>query len=401
MGKKYTTSRNRKVIFGIALSLMAFAGGTPSVSHAEYTDIGVQEEKSIASKSIQKLKDSNTVTILSNKNLERIQKEIMDANPSLIDKEEAVKEGKDRFLHPVMFFDFKGNVHYAGNLGDGYISLSKSAMNFMNQYRSSDDSSQNMRGNKAEDIYNNSEIAFNLAHESAHWENKEKYHAETEEEIKQELDADKKAVDYLERTQYYGIGGGLIDFYRYEELKESYSYKPMKNNIHLTDSERYEYLADRIKEDSNGMLTIKKSGEATYGKDKFNNIGFAPSKKGEVDSSERTMYVVGQIAFAIKHDVWDLGSARIKTQDDVFGNGNQNIVLAVKNPLVSSSSLSLDGKSTVKVKSKVKVIDKFNISKKRANELLFLLSSSKDTSFLKGATSEETYFVNLMLYLAG
>lgn len=384
MKNKNSMNKTRKLLLGVLCSSAIFFGFTSSVSHAEYTDISIQEEKSISSKSIQKLKDSNTVTILSNKNLERIQKEIMDANPSLLGKEDHT----ERFLKPVMFFDFKGNVHYAGNLNDGYIALSKSAMQFMNQYSVSDDSQQNMRENNPEDIYNNSEIAFNLAHESAHWENKEKYHAESEEETKQEQEADKKAVDYLARTSFYGIGGGLIDFSRYEALKEMHNYKPMKKNIHLSDNERFQYLSDRIKEDSKEVLTIKKSGEATYGKERFNNTGFAPSKKGEVNFSERTMYVVGQISFAMKNNVWDLESARIKTQDEVFKNGSQDIVLAVKNPL------SLDRKG-------IKVIDKFNISKKRANELLSLLSSSKDTSFLKNATSEETYFVNLMLYLVG
>ena len=90
------------------------------------------------------------------------------------------------------------------------------------------------------------------------------------------------------------------------------------------------------------------------------------------------MYVAGQIAFAIKYGVWNDRDMDILTQDDLFHNRNQRIVLVVNNPKTGG----------------YKIIDKFDIKKSRYMEIM-VAEIKGDKAFFNSMNEEEKYFLSL------
>ncbi|MBQ9615486.1 MAG: hypothetical protein IJR38_04030, partial [Selenomonadaceae bacterium] len=103
----------------------------------------------------------------------------------------------------------------------------------------------------------------------------------------------------------------------------------------------------------------------------------------DVIPEERTMYVAGQIAFAIKYGVWNKKNLIVTTHDDAFGTrGWKFIVLAVNNPKTGG----------------FKVIDKFYIKPDRFY-VIYQGFLENDASVLNHLNEEEEYFLQLISYI--
>ena len=297
-----------------------------SVSEARFTDISIAEERRRASETIAEImNDPTVIAIKDNPALLRIQKEIVDGNKGILWFRDA---NHDYGLRPVKEIEYAmdGRKYRikAFTVGDGRIYISSGYLNFENANMNG---SMIMRSNHPSSIYNNSAIASTIGHEIAHWKNNQLYNCSDKQEIQFEDQADLSSCDYMDGTLAYGYGGDLITGYRSLAGEKTLRV----DSVHSSVDEGYRNIASYINRVSKGRIKIDIKGNCTFdGKPiaLLNNSKMAPhSNVLEVVAEERTMYVAGQIAFAIKYGVWNNRNIDILTQDDLFHNRNQRIVL--------------------------------------------------------------------------
>ena len=362
--------------YAIGLSGSVLDKSLFSVSEARFSDISIAEERRLATESIAKTRNDPTViAIKDNPALLRIQKEIVEGNKGVLWFRDA---NHDYGLRPIKEIEYVVNDKAfrvrAYNGGDGHIFISSGWLMVENANMNG---SMVMRSNHPSSIYNNSAIAFTVGHEIAHWKNNQLYHRTDKQDVQFENQADLSACEYMDGTMAYGYGGNLISLYR-----------SLTGNEGIVDSKHepvdvsYQKIANYINRASNGRIKIDIKGNCTFdGKPiaLLNNSKMAPhSNVLEVVAEERTMYVAGQIAFAIKYGVWNVKNMDILTQDDLFHNGNQRIVLVVNNPKTGG----------------YKIIDKFDIKRSRYMEIM-VAEIKGDKAFFNSLNEEEKYFLSL------
>ncbi len=379
--------RLHKSLLGKALSVLPILamvlsfGLDASVSEARFVDISVAEERRGAQEELTKLRNApNVVSIKTNPALTRIQKELVDANPNVL----WFEDGKhDYFLKPIQEITYNDNTGYSHNASDGYIFINTADLRYANGIYPG----MSSRPNNAWNIYNNSELAFTIAHEIGHWKNVEKVRCSTSERVSFENNADMTALEILDGTTFYGYGGALIEWSRGMQTMTDVVRNDKK---HASPQTRFNATADYVSRASNGRIKIDSKGNCTYdGKPIFlaNKSKQVPVPMGDspvidVIQEERTMYVAGQIAFAIKYGVWNEKNLIVTTHDQVFGTkGWDFVVLAVKNPKSGG----------------IKVIDKFLIKKDRSVEIIAGVMN-KDAKVIKSLNDEERYFAQLLIY---
>ena len=371
-----------KALFVLPILAMVLSFGLDaSVSEARFVDLSVAEERRIVQQEITKLKnDPNVTAIKSNPDLTRIQKEIVNANPNVL----WFEDGRhDYFLRPIQEMTRSDDDGSSFNLGDGYIFINTADLRYINGIYPA----MSGRPNNPWNIYNNSELAFVIAHEIGHWKNTEKARCSAEERISYENSADRASLELTEGTAFYGYGGELIEMSRNISTADVQDLKNDKN--HASPQTRFNATADYVSRASNGRIKIDIKGNCTYdGKpiflaNKSKQVPFhANSPVIDVIQEERTMYVAGQIAFAIKYGVWNEKNLIVTTHDQVFGTkGWDFVVLAVKNPKSGG----------------IKVIDKFLIKKDRSVEIIAGIMN-KDAKVIKSLNDEERYFAQLLIY---
>ena len=373
-----------KALFVLPILAMALSFGlSTSVSEARNMDISVAEERKIAQNRLLELKNSSNVeSIKTNPVLTRIQKEIVDANPNIL----WFEDGKhDFFLRPIQEITYNDDTGYSFNAGDGYIFINKAHLRYANGIYPA----MSGRPNNPWNIYNNSELASTIAHEIGHWKNAEKYYCSANEEITYENNADIASLELLEGTAYYGYGGELIDWYRHVSTSDEEEIRNDKR--HASPQTRFNATADYVSRASNGRIKIDIKGNCTYdgkpiflaNKSKQVPVPFGDSPVIDVIQEERTMYVAGQIAFAIKYGVWNTDNLIVTTHDYAFGTKGWNfIVLAVNNPKSGG----------------FKVIDKFLITPERF-KVIYKAFLENDSSIASSLNDEEKYFLQLIYYI--
>ena len=354
-----------------------------SVSEARFVDLSVAEERRIVQQEITKLKnDPNVTAIKSNPDLTRIQKEIVNANPNVL----WFEDGRhDYFLRPIQEMTRSDDDGSSFNLGDGYIFINTADLRYINGIYPA----MSGRPNNPWNIYNNSELAFVIAHEIGHWKNTEKARCSAEERISYENSADRASLELTEGTAFYGYGGELIEMSRNISTADVQDLKNDKN--HASPQTRFNATADYVSRASNGRIKIDIKGNCTYdgkpiflaNKSKQVPVPFGDSPVIDVIQEERTMYVAGQIAFAIKYGVWNTDNLIVTTHDYAFGTKGWNfIVLAVNNPKSGG----------------FKVIDKFLITPERF-KVIYKAFLENDSSIASSLNDEEKYFLQLIYYI--
>ena len=363
--------------YAIGLSDSVLDRSLFSVSEARFVDISIAEEREGALKSIAKHRnDPAFVAIKDNPALTRMQKEIVEGNKDILWFRDA---NHDYGLRPIKEIEYAMNGRVfrteAFNSGDGYIFVSTGYLMLENANMNG---SMIMRSNHPSSIYNNSAIAFTVGHEIAHWKNSQLFHRTNKQDVQFENQADLSACDYMDGTMAYGYGGELISLSRVLAGKETC----VVDAVHAPIDVAYRNISNYITQASNGRIKIDLKGNCTFdGKPiaLLNNSKMAPhSNVLEVVAEERTMYVAGQIAFAIKYGVWNVKNMDILTQDDLFHNGNQRIVLVVDNPKTGG----------------YKIIDKFDIKRSRYMEIM-VAEIKGDKAFFNSMNEEEKYFLSL------
>ena len=354
-----------------------------SVSEARLADVSIAEERRIATESIAETRNDPTViSIKDNPVLLRIQKEIVEGNKGILWFKDA---NHDYGLRPVKEIEYAMNgreyLAEAHTVGDGYIFISTG---YLMQENANMNGSMVMRSNRPSSIYNNSAIAYTIGHEIAHWKNNQLYHRTEKQDIQFENQADLSSLDYMDGTFAHGYGGGLISYYRTLAGRKNL----YLDSVHASVDERYRNIANYITQVSKGRIKIDMKGNCTYdGKPlvALNNSKMAPhSNVLEVVAEERTMYVAGQIAFAIKYGVWNKNHIYVATQDDILHNKSKKIVMLVDNPKAGG----------------YKIIDKFDINEAQY-EKIALSVMFNDTNYLNSLNDEGKYFAQIFKWGMG
>ena len=372
-----------KLFFSAALFLLYSA--SPSPTEARWGDLSLWDEKVQTEQFL--LEELNNPTkvesVKDNPDLLRIQREIVNANPGVLwFKGKNVHDYGLRPIQEIKRADQKGSSY---NSGDGFIYVTHDDLLYMNgiyPYAT-------RRKNDPWHVYNNSQIAFTIAHEIAHWKNPEKYYRTDKEQVVFENNADRTALELLEAPAYHGYGGALIEWYRSSNVMRKEEIENDKE--HAAPQTRFKAAADYVKRASNGRVKIDLKGNCTYDgkpiflarKSKQVPTPFGDNPVIDVIPEERTMYVAGQIAFAIKYGVWNKKNLIVTTHDDAFGTrGWKFIVLAVNNPKTGG----------------FKVIDKFYIKPDRFY-VIYQGFLENDASVLNHLNEEEEYFLQLISYI--
>ena len=370
-------------VIGVSLGIDTGLVDENKIQHSEarWANTSISEERTRARNHIQDL--SRQYVLKDNPDLNRIYNEIISANPSTL----WMEDGRhDYFLRPIKEIDSGLSMSETANYGDGYIIVTRGTINHLNAVAPF---SSLRNKNLPSCIYNNSSVAETFAHEIAHWKQIYNVSRSNKESIAIENEADLMALEYFDNTTLYGYGGALISDYRASFLGDS------KIDVrHDTSEHRYKAVANYISRVSNGRVKIDERGNCKIdGKDiDFgNDSSIAPKAPGDYGAigAERTMFVAGQIAYAIKHGIWNLDNIAIISQGEMFSDLKNNIsmrdatVLAIKNPRTGQ----------------LKIIDKFFVSVDKAYKIKSALFT-KNWEFFNSLNEEETYLGSI-LCLAG
>ena len=259
--------------------------------------------------------------------------------------------------------DWEDSAEGGHNYGGGYISLTKGSM-LVNNATKFGEAEYNPHP-KDYNIYARSAIASDYAHETGHWYYDDALSlpqwGQTPEKTKKdekavEARADAFGIRLLENVPQFSVGGDMIAISRQAEqigwVEEQES--------HSTSAERYEATYNYIQKMSNYRISYKKDN-LPY-KEHYVNIANASSfyiadkngKKWEINvpvqydpevknnrrnelyySADRAKYVMGQVAWAIKNNVWDKEHVFITNGYEVFNDLPQDldvgVIIAKKN----------------------------------------------------------------------
>ena len=318
-------------IFVTLTMLMMFIG---SVSAAPYI---TPEQEQIAGKGQMDLSRVSYVPEVPA--LTQIQNTIMAKNPSL----KHYVSDSVRGIHPVHLLVTKNQQVNAHSLPGGHIFLSDALVKaFMyksyNPYTGKTSGVEKTLGN-AYEIYGHSAIAATMAHEFAHWERNffqgevdvlDKFMnepskkavygmlyrgngagfvgelnglAKTSAALKsiqqyvynEEVQADLKALEYLDRTDEYSTGSLIYLFNRLKD-ETTASLTP-----HPTAAVRSVAVRNHIKTISNGRVTLDESGRMSLDGKLFLGTGYLP-ERSDVTNYDRTSYVAGQLAKCVRYN---------------------------------------------------------------------------------------------------
>lgn len=340
----------------VALSVVLEVVLSFGKAEARIHDIPVSSEKFHAKNYVEALyTDDKIESVSTDEDVLRIQKEIVDANPNVLWFEDGEH---DFFIRPVMVVNYKNKTQKAQNLLDGYITISNGMIDLCN----------GKNCNKSENIYNNSKIAFILAHEMGHWHNVEPASKTPAQSRDYENKADSVALKFVGNTPFHGYGGALMNFSK----KAVKAVKTKENASHDSDAVRFKLVKEATEKASKNRVKVNAKGNCTV-----DGKGIcAPAIGDEVSSVDRTLYVAGQIASAIENGLWKKENVRIVEQDSIFHNGSKNLAMIV-----------VDGDS-------FKLIDKFNVTAEHLDKVKNALWIEQFFGFNK-STDEDRYFLNL------
>lgn len=142
--------------------------------------------------------------------------------------------------------------------------------------------------------------------------------------LRTEEQADAKGLDFIENIPQWGTGNAAIFFHRLWALESREKTGKDTSNPHSSTELRLQRVFDKMKEDSNGRVEIKHDRLFVDGK-LFMGTGLLPAKE-DVTAQDRTYYVAGQLATAIKHGILKKDTVNIRTQNDITKNKNLNLV---------------------------------------------------------------------------
>lgn len=199
---------------------------------------------------------------------------------------------------------------------------------------------------KGYNFYTRGTVAFVLAHEFGHYANEDylrmydKQYAsnllfsvfgaktgETQQLIKKEAkklidrlntrqmslrteeQADQKALRYMENMKFYSIGNGAIFFSRLEKLESAHHVKQPWLTPHSETAIRLQRVLEHMQKISDGRIEFRENRLYLDGQ-LFNGTGLLPVK-ADVTAQDRTYFVAGKIAEAMKRGLWNPANAEL------------------------------------------------------------------------------------------
>lgn len=183
-----------------------------------------------------------------------------------------------------------------------------------------------VRSNKPRNIANNSSIAAIFAHECAHFARedwKRASYRETRGTYKAELAADALGMDFLSNTPEYSPGSAIT-----VRLRNSDTQYSQNTGRHPSNATRIEKERAILRKMSKGRVVVEQDGRTSIDGRLLNGTGFLPDSE-DSDSIERTLYVAGQIASAIKKGKWQKKLLSRETEDAVLMRGKKDKTVLV------------------------------------------------------------------------
>lgn len=339
-------NKKKIILTGILSATFSIGLGFTPVPNATFSTVEAHfmssaEEHSIGQSAVQKVESEYDVAY--DDDISLIQRRLVESNPTYLNMSDGVHK---RWLAPMKLYH--SDQPNAFMLPGGYGYMSDSMVNFMNTYQ--DDGYVNysrMRRMNGINIYNTSAVAFVMGHEFGHWAGKD--HLESYDKqfgvnllvglfggqagsvsgamaqsfgvnlvdtlidrqmsFNQEKGADEWGLKFLENVPEYSTGGALIKFNRFlrlEEIRYPDGKRPKNfRNPHPETQKRFDRVVDYIKKSSNGRVVI--AGNRVY----LDGKELVVNEKENIVGMERGFYIAGQIAAAIKKDIFHIENVRI------------------------------------------------------------------------------------------
>ena len=327
----------KKVVFaGMLGGILCFSNGltvmNSSVVEAHFMTSA--EERSIGQNAVTQVEQKYDTSV--DDDLIEIQRRLILCNPAYLNWNDGAHK---RWLAPMKMYH--SDSPNAFMLPGGYSYMADSMVNFMNTVQNDGYINKHyLRPMNKSNIYNTSAVAFVMGHEFGHWAGKD--HLETYDKqfglnmllsffggnagsvggmvaqtagvnivdtlidrqmsFNQEKGADEWGLKFLENVPEYSIGGALMKFDRFlrlEEIRFPDGKRPKNfRNPHPQTMKRYQRVIKYIENSSNGRVKIDNG-------DLYVDNQLIPlDGRADVVSKERVFYVAGQIATAIKKDMF-------------------------------------------------------------------------------------------------
>lgn len=327
----------KKVVFaGMLGGMLCFSNGLTVMNSnvVEAHFMTSAEERSIGQNAVTQVEQKYDTSV--DDDLIEIQRRLILCNPAYLNWNDGAHK---RWLAPMKIYH--SDSPNAFMLPGGYSYMADSMVNFMNTVQNDGYINKHyLRPMNKSNIYNTSAVAFVMGHEFGHWAGKD--HLETYDKqfglnmllsffggnagsvggmiaqtagvnivdtlvdrqmsFNQEKGADEWGLKFLENVPEYSTGGALMKFDRFlrlEEIRFPDGKRPKNfRNPHPQTMKRYQRVIKYIENSSSGRVKIDNG-------DLYVDNQLIPlDGRADVVSKERVFYVAGQIATAIKKDMF-------------------------------------------------------------------------------------------------
>ena len=327
----------KKVVFaGMLGGMLCFSNGLTVMNSniVEAHFMTSAEERSIGQNAVTQVEQKYDTSV--DDDLIEIQRRLILCNPAYLNWNDGAHK---RWLAPMKMYH--SDSPNAFMLPGGYSYMADSMVNFMNTVQNDGYINKHyLRPMNKSNIYNTSAVAFVMGHEFGHWAGKD--HLESYDKqfglnmllsffggnagsvggmvaqtagvnivdtlidrqmsFNQEKGADEWGLKFLENVPEYSTGGALMKFDRFlrlEEIRFPDGKRPKNfRNPHPQTEKRYQRVIKYIENSSNGRVKID-NGDLYVDKQLIPLDG-----RADVVKKERVFYVAGQIATAIKKDMF-------------------------------------------------------------------------------------------------
>lgn len=370
--------------FSIGLGFTLAPNAICGVAEAHF--MSSAEEHSIGQSAVQKVEAEYETSF--DDDLAYIQRRIVESNPEYLNVNDGVHK---RWLSPMKMYH--SDSPNAFMLPGGYGYMADSMVNFMNTYQNDGYINNNRtRYLNGANIYNTSAVAFVMGHEFGHWAGKDHLEGydkqfglnflvgifggqagsiggamaqsfgvnlvdtliDRQMSFNQEKGADEWGLKFLENVPEYSTGGALMKFDRFlrlEEIRYPDGKRPKNfRNPHPETQKRFDRTMDYIRKSSNNRVDV--IGSELY----VDGTKIPVYGREDIVQRERVFYIAGQIAAAIKHDM--------------FHERNVHFVPVPDSPVASDRNKENEGYLFVvnDAQTETKIIDKFRYDQRKSFE---------------------------------
>ncbi len=164
---------------------------------------------------------------------------------------------------------------------------------------------------KQANFIDNSHDAVTMAHELAHFLNKDSYNNRPN--SKQEYRADYDAMELLANVPEYSFASLALR----QQVEDP-------DDPHPTNAQRRQMVLEKIAKDSKGRVRIDEEGRMYYRGELFGNEGYLDDGPSYAGKKAKTLFLAAQIATAIKNGWWKRDLIAHGPASNVFEDGRHD-----------------------------------------------------------------------------